>query len=282
MTKEFNTLTRNTTFVLVSLPKGRKAIGAGWLFKLKRKADGSIDRYKAQGYSQQPGVDYDKTFAPVICLENLCLLLAIAANIGLEIHQMDVDNAFLNAELTKEIYVEQPEGFEDCDHPDYVCRLQKSLYGLKQAPLEWNRTIDAYLKKHDFKPTQIDPCIYVRTRSNKTAFIAVYVDDCTIIAPDEQIDDIKGLLHQGFRIKTWGKPPQFSDLRSYTIKTMGQSTFNRQERSMRLFTTLAWPAQSQSTRQWTPANDCPRLTEQATMTPNSHTSLWLVASATSP
>jgi hypothetical protein len=209
MTEEINAITRNGTFLLVRLPPGRTTIGARWLFKVKRKANGLINRLKARwvakGYSQLLGIDFDETFSPIIRLENLRLLLAIATNLGLEIHQMDVDNVFLNTELTEEIYVEQPKGFEDRDHPEYVCRLQKSLYGLKQAPLEWNRTIDAYLKKHDFKPTQIDPCIYVRTQNNKTAFIAIYVDDCTIIAPDEQIDDIKGLLHQGFRMKDLGK-----------------------------------------------------------------------------
>lgn len=208
MTEEINAITRNGTFRLVRLPKGRTAIGARWLFKVKCKANSLIDRFKARwvakGYSQLFGIDFDETFSPIIRLENLRLLLAIALP-GLAIHQMDVDNAFLNAELTEEIYVEQPEGFEDRDHPDYVCQLQKSLYGLKQAPLEWNRTIDAHLKRHDFKPTQIDPCIYVRTWNNRTAFIAVYVDDCTIIAPDEQIDEIKGLLHQGFRMKDLGR-----------------------------------------------------------------------------
>jgi hypothetical protein len=118
---------------------------------------------------------------------------------------MDVDNVFLNVELAEEIYVEQPEGFKDHDHLDYMCCLQKSLYSLKQAPLDWNQTIDAYLKRHDFKPTQIDPCIYVCTQNNRTAFIAVYVNDCMIIAPDEQIDEIKGLLHQGFCMKDLGR-----------------------------------------------------------------------------
>ncbi len=209
MTEEFNAIIRNATYTLKRLPKGRKAIGARWLFKLKRKADGSIDHFKAQwvakGYSQLPGVDFNKTFAPVIQLENLQLLLAIATALNLKVHQMDMDNAFLNANLSEEIYMQQPEGFEDQDHPDYICRLQKSLYGLKQAPLKWNRTIDAYLKNHSFWPTQLDPCIYIQAHNDKATFIAIYVDDCTIISPSNQIDDIKALLHQGFRMKDLGE-----------------------------------------------------------------------------
>ncbi|ELR21400.1 GagPol, putative [Acanthamoeba castellanii str. Neff] len=207
--EEFNTIIRNTTYTLERLPKGRKAIGARWLFKLKRKADGSIDHFKAQwvakGYLQLPGVDFNETFAPIIQLKNLQLLLAIAAALNLEVHQMDVDNAFLNADLSEEIYMQQPEGFEDQDHPDYVCRLQKSLYGLKQAPLEWNQTINAYLKKHGFWPTRLDPCIYVRVHDNKTSFVAIYIDDCMIISPNDQIEDIKALLHQGFQMKDLGE-----------------------------------------------------------------------------
>jgi hypothetical protein len=141
MAEEFNALLKNSMFVLVKLPAGRKVIGAHWLYKVKCRADGSINQLKARwvvkGYSQCYGINFDETFT-VIWLENLCLLLAIAAVLNLEVHQMDVDNAFLNTRLSKEIYLKQPEGFVDSNHPNYVCCLLKSLYSLKQALLEWN------------------------------------------------------------------------------------------------------------------------------------------------
>jgi len=99
-----------------------------------------VNRYKARwiarGFTQSWGINYGETFAPVVCKDNLRTLLALALIHGLEIHQMDFDTAFLNAELEEEIYIMQPEGFIDPEHPDHFCRLHKSLYGLKQAPSE--------------------------------------------------------------------------------------------------------------------------------------------------
>ncbi len=158
MEEEFNSLMRNGTYTLVPLPSGRNVIRTRWLYKVKCRADGSVERYKARwvakGFSQLYGVDYDETFAPVVRLENLRLLLALANALNLEIHQMDVDSAFLHAHLTEEIYVTQPEGFVSPEHPHHVCHLLKSLYGLKQAPYAWNKAIDAHLLSNGFVPTQ--------------------------------------------------------------------------------------------------------------------------------
>ncbi len=80
-------------------------------------------------YSQLHSIDYDITYAPVVCLENLCFLLALVAVLDLEVHQMDVDLAFLRVELTEEIYVTQPEGFESTKYPTHKCHLLKACMG---------------------------------------------------------------------------------------------------------------------------------------------------------
>ena len=190
MEAEHSALALNKTYSLVPLPEGRRPVATRWIYRVKHRADGSIERFKARwvakGFSQLYGIDYDETFSPVVRLENLRMLLAFGTIHSYEIHQMDVDSAFLNAELHEEIYVTQPEGFISEQHPDYVCRLHKSLYGLKQAPLLWNRTIDGHLRDNGFAPIDADPCIYLhRTRGNQIALIALYVDDCTIVAPSE-------------------------------------------------------------------------------------------------
>ena len=125
----------NDTFALCMLPPDRKAINCKWVYKVKRIADGSIERLKARlctvGTSQCEGVDYNDTFAPVVRIENLRTILSIGAMRDMEIHQMDVNSTFLNGLLKEEIYMKQPPGFVSPDFPEVVLRLKKSIYGLK-------------------------------------------------------------------------------------------------------------------------------------------------------
>ena len=115
MDAEYQALLKNKTWTLTQLPPGRKTVGCKWVFKIKYKANGEIDRYKARlvakGYSQIKGVDYHDTFSPVVKITTLHLLFAIAAILNLEIHQMDVITAFLNGDLIEIIFMDQPEGY---------------------------------------------------------------------------------------------------------------------------------------------------------------------------
>src|SRR5271169_4341381 len=118
-------------------------------------------RLVARGFSQIYGIDYLDTYAPVVKLASIRILLSLAAIYGLEIHQMDVVTAFLAGNLEEEIYMEQPEGFEvGTKDEDLVCRLRKSIYGLKQAPRVWNQRIRLYLKSIGFDQTYSDLCVY--------------------------------------------------------------------------------------------------------------------------
>ena len=135
MEEEMKSMKVNNVWTLVDLPKGRKAIDNKWVLKLKRKADGSVKRYKArlvtQGYTQQEGIDYEETFSPVVRFTSIRLLLSIVAHLDLELHQMDVKTAFLNGELDEEIYMQQPTGFVVPGQENKVCKLQRLIYGLK-------------------------------------------------------------------------------------------------------------------------------------------------------
>ena len=107
MEKEMESMRSNQVWELVDLPKGRKAIGNKWVLKIKRNANGTIDKYKARlvakGYTQQEGIDYEETFSPVVRFTSIRLILAIVASMDLELHQMDVKIAFLNGDLEEEI-----------------------------------------------------------------------------------------------------------------------------------------------------------------------------------
>mgnify|MGYP006280622545 CR=1 FL=1 len=137
MIAEYNALMQQNVWTMCTLPAGKRTIGNKWVFKTKYNADGTISKYKARlvakGYNQQYGIDYKEIFAPVVKMTSLRLILSIAAYERWEIHQMDVDTAFLNAPVQEEIYMDQPEGFEETDSTGnkLVCRLCKSLYGTK-------------------------------------------------------------------------------------------------------------------------------------------------------
>jgi hypothetical protein len=150
---EYKALRANQTWEIVTLPPGRKALGCHWVFDIKYKADGSVERFKArlvvQGNTQQYGVDYQDIFSPVARYESLRLLLAISTVMDFYIHQMDVSTAFLNGLLDIEIYMRQPPGFGD-GIADRVCKLRKSLYGLKQAPRIWYGVLNEFLTEISF------------------------------------------------------------------------------------------------------------------------------------
>ena len=190
MNSEMSSLIKNNTWELVTRPCDKNIIGCRWVFKIKRKSDGSVDRYKArlvaQGFSQVYGIDYDEVFSPVARFTAIRSLFAIANIYDLEIHQMDVKTAFLNGELDYELFMEQPEGFVDKSKPEHVCRLKKSLYGLKQSARCWNAMLDEYLQSDGYFKSEADDCIYVKLSENGRSFIilAVYVDDLIHVSND--------------------------------------------------------------------------------------------------
>ena len=213
MEKEIESLYANEVWDLVELPKDRKAVGSKWVFKTKRNANGTVERYKArlvaQGYSQQHGQDYDETFSPVVRFESLRTVIAFAAQHGLKLHQMDVTTAFLNGELKEEVYMRQPEGFTAEGKENLVCKLNKSIYGLKQSPRCWNSALDSYLKKMGFLQVPGDPCLYVSSEG-EMFIIAVYVDDILLAGESsKRMNAVKQALSNKFKMKDMGELSYF-------------------------------------------------------------------------
>jgi Reverse transcriptase (RNA-dependent DNA polymerase) len=169
-----------------------------WVFKLKKDTQGKIVKYKARlvakCYIQRLGIDFDEVFAPVARLETICLLIAIAAHEGWEIHHMDVKSASLNWDLEEEVYVVQPSGFEIKEEEHKVLRLHKALYGLRQAPRAWNSKLDKSLKGLGFVRCPLEHAVYRRSQEKGNLIVGVYVDD--LIITGECIKDINKFKSQ--------------------------------------------------------------------------------------
>jgi hypothetical protein len=207
---EYESLITSDTWELVKLPEGRNSIGSKWVFKVKHKGDGTIERFKArlvaQGYTQQYGIDYEETFAPVARLASIRTLLAYAVSNDFLIHQMDVVTAFLNGNLEEEIYMDQPEGFKVPGKENLVCRLKKSLYGLKQSPRCWNKVFHNYMMTIEYLQSCADSCIYIKHSVDETCIVAVYVDDLILITKTSTaMDKLKNNLSVRFKMTDMGK-----------------------------------------------------------------------------
>jgi transposase InsO family protein len=210
--EEVSSIMKNQTWDLVELPPDRKAIGCKWVFKIKRNADNTVDRYKARlvakGYSQKEGIDYEETFSPVVRYTSIRVFLAIAATHGMHVHQMDVKTAFLNGELEEEVFMSQPEGFEERGKESLVCKLKRALYGLKQASRQWNIRLHDFLTGLGFERLSADTAVYtmIMESNGELLIIAVYVDDlgiaCKVI---ESIEWVKGELSKEFEMKDLGE-----------------------------------------------------------------------------
>ena len=233
---EVNSLIRNHTWDLVPRPRDRQVVTNKFAFKHKKDESARIVRPKARlvarGFSQIYRVDYLDTYAPVVKLASIRILLAIAAIFRLEIHQMDVVTAFLTGDLEEEIYMEQPEGFKvGSNKDDLVCRLRKSLYGLKEAPRVWNRKIRDFLKSIGFDQFYSDPCVY----SNKTTeiIIAMWVADLIIFGKDmASINSLKAQLNEEYEMKDLRELKYFLSIqvhrdREWKVIHMSQSGYNR-------------------------------------------------------
>src|SRR5579859_3429582 len=233
---EVNSLIKNHTWDLVPRPRDRQIVTNKFAFRHKKDERARIVRLKARlvarGFSQIYSIDYLDTYAPVVKLASIRILLAITAIHGLEIHQMDVVTAFLAGELEEEIYMEQPEGFEVGNkEDDLVCRLRKSIYGLKQAPRVWNQKIRRYLKSIGFDQLYSDPCVYI----NKTTgiIIAMWVDDLIIFGKNmASINALKVQLNEEYEMKDLGELKYFLGIqvhrdRERKIIHINQSGYNR-------------------------------------------------------
>ncbi|GJV20372.1 retrovirus-related pol polyprotein from transposon TNT 1-94 [Tanacetum coccineum] len=147
-------------------------------------------RLVVKGYRQEEGINFEESFASVARIEAIRIFIANAASKNRIIYQMDVKTAFLNGELKEEVYVSQPEGFVDPDHPTYVYRLKKALYGLKQAPRAWYNILSRFLLDNKFSKGVVDPTLFTQKIDKHILLVQIYVDDIIFASTDLKACDI--------------------------------------------------------------------------------------------
>lgn len=214
MDAENKSIEKNQTWTLSSLPDDAKAIGVKWLYKTKLNELGEVDKYKARlvvkGYAQEYGVDYTEVFAPVARMDTMKMILALAAQKGWGVFQLDVKSAFLHGELEEDVFVEQPQGYEVKGKENMVYKLHKALYGLKQAPRAWFSRIETYFINEEFASSPSEQTLFIKRREGKVLIVSVYVDDLLFTGNDDKmLEEFKCSMKKEFDMTDLGKMRYF-------------------------------------------------------------------------
>ncbi|WVZ70691.1 hypothetical protein U9M48_019334 [Paspalum notatum var. saurae] len=235
MRSELKSMADNQVWNLVEPLDEVRPIECKWVFKKKIDADGNVHIYKAQlvakGFRQIQGVDYDETFSPVAMLKSIRILLAIAAYHDYEVWQMDVKTAFLNGNLSEDVYMTQPDGFVDPQNARKVCKLLKSIYGLKQASRSWNLRFDEVVKGFGFIKNVEEPCVYKKVSGSTLVFLVLYVDDILLIGNDiPMLEAVKDSLRKSFSMKDLEEAAYILGIKIYRDRSkrlieLSQSTY---------------------------------------------------------
>ncbi|RVW38185.1 Retrovirus-related Pol polyprotein from transposon RE1 [Vitis vinifera] len=215
MNMEMKALEKNKTWELVKLPTGKKLVGCKWVYTMKFRVDGLIERYKARlvakGYTQTYEIDYQETFVPVAKMNTVRVLLSLATNYNWDLQQFDVKNAFLHGELEEEIYMEVSPSYDNNLTAHIVCKLKKVLYGLNQSPQAWFGRFARVMITMGYRQSQGDHMLFIKHSSlgGLTALL-VYVDDIIVTGNyDKERWVLNQCLAKEFEIKALGRLKYF-------------------------------------------------------------------------
>jgi hypothetical protein len=219
MESKIQSMHDNQVWNMVDSIDGVRPISCKWVFKKKTDKDKNVHIYKARlvvkGFKQIHGIDYDETFSPVVILKSVQILLAIAAYFDYEIWQVDVKMAFLNGNLTEDVYMTQSKGFVDPKHAEKICKLQKFIYGLKQASQSWNLLFDEVVKGFGFIKKVEEPCVY-KVSGSAVVFLVLYMDDILLIKNDiPMMEVVKSSLRKSFSMKDLGEAVYILGIKIY-------------------------------------------------------------------
>ncbi|GJS26232.1 putative ribonuclease H-like domain-containing protein, partial [Tanacetum coccineum] len=197
-------------WILVDLPNGKRVISTKWVYGNKKYERGIVVRNKERlvslGYRQEEGIDYEEVFAPVARIEAIRIFLAFASYMGFIVYQMDVKSAFLYGTIDEEVYVSQPSGFIDPQHPNKVYKVVKDLYGLHQASRAWYATLSTFLEQSAYRRGAIDKTLFIKKNKKDIMLVQVYVDDIIFGSTKKSwCDEFEVLMKNRFQMSSMGE-----------------------------------------------------------------------------
>lgn len=184
------------------------------MYKTKLDEQGNISKHKARlvvkGYSQRHRIDYSEVYAPVARMDTVRLIIALAAQRGWKLHQLDVKSAFLHGELEEDVYVDQPKGYKKKGSEQMVYKLHKALYRLKQAPRAWFIRLESYFIKEGFIRSPSEQTLFVKKKGDDILIVSIYVDDILFTSNnDELLEEFKYLMKKEFDMTDLGESKFF-------------------------------------------------------------------------
>lgn len=202
------------TWEMMNMHIGAKKVGLKWAYKTKLNENGEVENYKAhsvvKGYTWKHGIDFTEVFALVAWLEIIRLIISLAAQKRWTIFQLDVNSAFLHGELSEEVYIEQPPGYEKNSAKQKVYRLKKALYELKQVPWAWYSRMESYFTKGGFKSCPYEHILFIKAGWGKILIVCLYVDDLIFTGNDEHMFvEFKNSMMDEFDMRDLGKMKYF-------------------------------------------------------------------------
>nr|GEX98800.1 retrovirus-related Pol polyprotein from transposon TNT 1-94 [Tanacetum cinerariifolium] len=207
--EELNQFITNDVWSLVPPPNNQTELVLNGSLKTKLTENGVVSRNKArlvaQGYNQQEGINFDETYAFVVRLESIIILLAYACAHDFKLFQMDVKSDFLNGFINK-VYVFQPLDFVDFEKPNHIFKLKKDLHGLKQAPKAWYDRHKAFLLDHKYTMGLVDNTLFIKKRESHIIIVQIYVDDIIFGSTcQDHCDDFSKIMHNEFEMSMMGE-----------------------------------------------------------------------------
>lgn len=214
MLNEYNAFVANNTWDLVPASSEQNVVGCKWVFHIKCRPDGTVERYKARlvakGFHQWPSIDYFDTFSLVVKPAMIRTVLSLVLMKNWSLRQMDVNNAFLHGTLSEQVFMSQPPDFINAAYPSYVCKLRKAIYGLKQAPRAWFNELCNFLAHYGFYYSRSNSSLFVFARGSTLLYLLVYVDDLLLTGNDNDLlNHFVQSLSNRFSMKNLGQLKHF-------------------------------------------------------------------------